>query len=305
MISSDKANKLIQIYEFVDDLYQSELKYYCMRHSNNKKTKFHDVEILTIYVFCGCCQQYTVLKQMHSFAKEYLADGWFPNLVSYQTFVYRLNRMSAVLNILLAKVLDKFKPVDCQDDIVLVDSMPIITSCQRNRVGKVAAEITDKGYCSTKNLYYYGLKVHIAAFRRVGSLPYPERIVLTSASECDLNVFEQEIIPMWTDKTIFADKAYRCKHLWDDIKANQNITVYTPIKAVKGVPDEERKRNKAYEDLFSTAVSKVRQPIEALFAWLVEKANVQKASKCRSTNGLMVHIFGKLLIAVSNNMFKY
>ena len=36
--------------------------------------------------------------------------------------------------------------------------MPIITCCGRNRTGKVARDIADKGYCSTKNLYYHGLK---------------------------------------------------------------------------------------------------------------------------------------------------
>jgi len=35
--------------------------------------------------------------------------------------------------------------------------MPIITCAGKNKVGKVAAEITSKGYCSTKNMYYSDL----------------------------------------------------------------------------------------------------------------------------------------------------
>jgi len=49
--------------------------------------------------------------------------------------------------------------------------------------------------------------------------------------------------------------------------------------------------------LFSTAVSKVRQPIEALFNWLIEKTDIQRASKVGSTKGLLVHVFGRLAAA--------
>ena len=50
----------------------------------------------------------------------------------------------------------------------LVDSMPIITCAGKNKARKVATEITSKGYYSTKNMYYFGLKLHAVAFRRKG-----------------------------------------------------------------------------------------------------------------------------------------
>ena len=71
----------------------------------------------------------------------------------------------------------------------------------------------------------------------------------------------------------------------------------TPVKEVKGMSDEIRHRIKAADDLFSTAVSRIRQPMEALFNWLIEKADIQKASKVRSTKGLLVHAFGRLAAA--------
>ncbi len=58
------------------------------------------------------------------------------------------------------------------------------------------------------------------------------------------------------------------------------------------MPEVIRQRLKAADDLFSTAVSKVRQPVEAIFNWLIEEIDIQKASKVRSTKGLMVHAFG-------------
>lgn len=71
----------------------------------------------------------------------------------------------------------------------------------------------------------------------------------------------------------------------------------TPIKAIKNQPDCLKKWDKAYNDLFSTAVSKVRQPIESLFNWLIEKTDIQKASKVRSTQGLLVYVFGRIAAA--------
>ena len=43
-------------------------------------------------------------------------------------------------------------------------------------------------------------------------------------------------------------------------------------------------------------VSSVRQPIESFFNWLNEKTQIQKASKVRSSKGLLVHILGRIVI---------
>ncbi len=71
----------------------------------------------------------------------------------------------------------------------------------------------------------------------------------------------------------------------------------TPVKGVKGQPEVIKQRDKAADDLFSTAVSTIRQPIESLFNWLIVNTDIQRASKVRSTNGLLVHIFGKIAAA--------
>jgi hypothetical protein len=64
----------------------------------------------------------------------------------------------------------------------------------------------------------------------------------------------------------------------------------TPVKAVKRECQEIRNKDKASNDLYSTAVSRIRQPIESLFNWLIEKTNIQRACKVRSTKGLLVHL---------------
>jgi hypothetical protein len=59
------------------------------------------------------------------------------------------------------------------------------------RKGKVATDLTDKGYCSTKNLYCYWVKLHALAFRRNNEIPFPEEILIVPASVNDFTVFQE------------------------------------------------------------------------------------------------------------------
>lgn len=279
---------------YICDVYNNSLKPHCQRFSNNSAPVFTDEEVITVYLFCGSYQRYFSIKEIHTFAKEYLLS-WFPKLPSYQTFNLRLNMLSEALQELVRIMTVSFKPEDCDAMNSLVDSMPIVTCKGKNREGKVAKEITSKGYCSTKNMYYYGMKLHVVGHRRKKTLPFPEIIALTDASENDLTVFKRECMPYLQGKTIFGDKIYNDLSYFND---DCTTTMLTPFKQVKGEAEVIRQREKAARDLFSTAVSNVRQPIEAFFNWLNEKTEIQRASKVRATKGLLVHIFGKLAIAL-------
>ncbi|RTY81818.1 transposase [Flavobacterium sp. ZB4P23] len=79
--------------------------------------------------------------------------------------------------------------------------------------------------------------------------------------------------------------------------------MFTPVKAVKGESQEIRNRDKVSNDLYSTAVSRIRQPIESLFNWLIEKTNIQRACKVRSTKRLLGQLFGKIAAAFINLIF--
>lgn len=67
---------------------------------------------------------------------------------------------------LTKQLLGSHKPEDCYEDTLIVDSLPSMTCTGRNRTGKVATEIANMGYCSTKNQYYHGLKLHLVGMRR-------------------------------------------------------------------------------------------------------------------------------------------
>lgn len=119
---------------------------------------------MTMYLFGVYYQGYSKVKHIHRFASDYLLD-WFPKLGSYQAFNNRLNRLDGAFTRLSELLVRDFQPNDCIVDQNLLDSMPIVT-CSGKRNGKVAREITDKGYCSTKGMYYYGMKLHMLGWER-------------------------------------------------------------------------------------------------------------------------------------------
>ncbi|MCX6230151.1 MAG: transposase [Bacteroidetes bacterium] len=300
MIIEAKAVKLIQIYFFVEKSFEENLKYSCERFSNNDKPELTDIEIMTIYLFVIHEEQRLKIKQIHKFANDYLIS-WFPYLGSYQAFNNRLNRLSEAFKNLSIKLLNDFIPEDCILDQSLLDSMPIIT-CSGRRSPKVATEIVDKGICSSKGIYYHGLKLHALAFRRSGQLPFPEQLIVTPASVSDLYVFKEA----WSNiycRMFWGDKIYFNEEFFTQLEKEKDSIMLTPIKGIKGQTEVEKQRDKAYVDLFSKAVSKVRQPIEGFFNWIIEHTDIQRASKVRSTKGLFVHVFGKISAAFINLIF--
>lgn len=294
MISQAKSLKLVKIYLYICKIYDEDLKYHCQRFSNNNKPELTDQEIMTIYLYAINEEQRFKIKQIHRFAQDYLGS-WFPNLGSYAAFNNRINRLSGAFSHLSNSLISEFRPDDCLLEQSLLDSMPIII-CSGKRSSKVAGELVDKSYCSTKNLWYHGLKLHALNFRRLSKLPFPEQLLITPASENDLNVFKNA----WSgiaDRDFYGDKIYADKDFFNALKNQNNSKMYTPVKAVKGQSDNEKKFDRAFNDLFSRAVSQIRQPIESFFNWLIEKTDIQRASKVRSTNGLLVHVFGKIAAA--------
>ena len=196
---------------------------------------------------------------------------------------------------LTTSLLQDYQPIDCILQESLLDSLPIVTA-HGKRVGKVAPELTDKGFCSTKSMYFYGLELHALGFRREKQMPFPEQLLITPASENDLNVFRNA----WSsieNRTFYGDKIYHNIDYFNNLAATQNAVMLTPVKAIKNQSDWEKQLDKAANDLFSKAVSRIRQPIESFFNWLIEKTDFQRASKVRSANGLLVHVFGKLAAA--------
>lgn len=292
--------KLIALYFYVSERYEEELKYCCQRFSNNDTPKFSDAEALTIYLYAVAEERRFQVKDIWRFAAGYLRS-WFPLLPSYQAFNHRLGRLCEVLRLLAQELVEHHRPLECLEGPSLVDSLPIMTYRGAGH-GKVAREVTQKGYCSTKHLYYYGLKLHALEWWRKGRLPYPEEVVLTGADENDLSVFKT----YWAElqnRTLYGDKIYYNEQWFGQMYGCTHSVMHTPVKAVKGMSDRLKQWHHAADRLYSRAVSAMRQPIEAGFNWLIEKTAIQTASKVRSLQGLLVHVYGKLAAAYIHLIF--
>jgi hypothetical protein len=282
--------QLIQVYCDVCTLYQGHLWQYCERFSNNAHPEFTDEEVITIYLF-GILRKRFDVTQIYEYTRDHLS-AWFKTLPSYGGYIQRLNNLSAVFPPLLNALAPTWEGGSKVNLAFLLDSMPIILARGSRRFqAKVAREIADCGYCASKKLSYYGLKLHVLGIRQAGTLPHPEYLELTSARPHDITVLDG-ITPYLRHGELYADKAYASEVL-EALLAYQEMLLLTPSKKAKG-----QEKLHMFEQLWSTSVSRVRQPIESFFSWLERTTGIQIASTVRSLNGLLVHVYGRLAAAM-------
>lgn len=294
----DWQYQLISLYLTICNEYEQRLSHLIVRLSNNCDMSFSDEEVMTIYMN-GIMNGHYRLKEIYNFTSRHLSE-WFPELPSYVGFVQRINKISHLFEDLVVHFMANM-PVNMQENLPeLIDSMPIILAHRGRRfTACVAQEIaTNNGYCATKKLYYYGVKLHVMGQYETGSLPIPVRLCLTDAGTGDIRILDDMEKDIPEGSKVFADKAYQ--RAYEPVAQKEQFTLYTPVKKEKG-----QKMLDAADRLLSTAISRVRQPIESLFNWIEEKTKIQVASKVRSYEGLMVHIFGKIAVALFLFIMKF
>lgn len=291
-----QTNNLIKLYCHVCDKYKEQICWEVQRFSNNHhpEAMITDEELITIYLFCTGYEEKYKIKSMYRHIKAYWSS-WFPLLPSYQAFNARLNKLCDAFSLLLVDFFNMPPMAEHSMKILVGDSFPVVT-CSHKRSGKVAKELTGKGYCATKKLHFYGVKVHTFGISRPATMPFPQYFDVTPASVHDLTAsrFVLEKIPAGAS---VLDKAYADADLAKAMKANNNLLL-TPLKNKKGWEAGLRQKDQAFNDGFNKAVSTLRQPIESLFNWINEQTQIQNASKVRSSNGLKLHLFGKLAAAL-------
>jgi hypothetical protein len=287
---NDWKDQLIGIYLLICEEFERGLYYQSERMSNNNEPEFSDEEVLSVYLF-GLLQGHQQVSRIRNYCQNHLAE-WFPKLPGYVAFTNRLNRLSAAISGLLESLERRLPgPRDRSFVSRLVDSMPVILARGgRADQAKVARELAQKSYSASKDLWYYGLKLHLVARKQPNSLALPEIVVLTGAHQHDSRAFVQ-MLPHLSGCDVFADKAYWMFLFNPVLIRRQRTTVYASIQAHKG------HRLDYGEQAYNTMVSRVRQPIESFFNWLQQKTGIENASKVRSTRGLLVHVFGRLAAA--------
>jgi hypothetical protein len=287
-----KEIQLIKTYMTVCQIYNSITEKESQRLSNNFRPEFTDEECITVYLW-GITNRKFEAKSCYEFIKEYWKE-WFPDMPSYQNFNRRINDMHCIFRQIASELITS-GGLDPEIPDYLLDSMPV-TVANEKRSGRAAAasEICNKGYCGSKNLYYYGVKLHALVQKQPSALPKPFAIWVTPASASDLTS-AKENLDFIRDINLFADKAYADKK-WEAELAAKGVSLITPTKLKKAETAGKigNIKLKPGKNLMNSAVSAIRQPVESFFNRLQEKTHIHEASKVRSANGLLSFIFARL-----------
>ena len=279
--------QLIELFLLVCDFYDNQPGLKDQRLSNFKP-RCADEELLTMYLF-GHLQGFSQQRRIYDDVRHHWHE-WFPQLPSYQAFNRRLNELVPAFEQLISTALETAVVRLSPSADRLMDSMPImLAKGPRSSTARVAKEVADKGFCSSKNSYYYGVKLHTIALRRTKQLPLPALLHLSRASQHDLSAL-RELNPALGDCFLFGDKAYADEETQTVLRARGTHLV-TPYKRKRNEPETSAPA------LWSRFISSVRQPIESFFGWLIQRTEIQNASRVRSTKGLLVHCYGKLAVA--------
>ncbi len=296
----DWQSQLINVYLTTCKFFSQLSPYIFLKISPNSNPSFTDEEAISIYIF-GILQNQKTVKSIHDFTKNFLAN-WFPNLPSYEGFLFRLNNLDQVFPELSTKLLQDEKFNQHQNNsekLIVVDSLPIMMA-KNSRAYKcrTAKDIASIGYCSSKDTYYYGLKLHLIANHKSHTLASPRLMKTTAARTHDLSAIKKELSSI-KDVQILGDKAYgdqktkkKLNHIGSDL--------HTPVKLSKF-----KKTLTEDEKVYSKSVSSIRQSIEILFHWLIEVSDIQIASKVRSSKGLLVHVYGRFSACLFRYIFAF
>jgi hypothetical protein len=285
----DIQTKLIKLYCTVCQHYDSMLVVQAQRQSNNFCPQYTDEECITIYMW-GILNQKFEVKASYTFIKEYYS-GWFPKLPSYQAFNKRICYLADAFKSLAGLLLCSLG-MDTDHNNYVIDSMPIVVAGEkRSGIAKTAHELCNKGYCASKNMYYYGIKLHTLAQCNYKAMPTPAMMMISKASEHDLPV-AKEMLDDTYDMRVFGDSAFADKAWQAYMMMERNVKIMTPIKRLKG-----QSQLPYWNKLYSAAISSVKQAIESFNNWLIEKTNIQTASKIRSVAGLTAFVFSRIACA--------
>ena len=162
-ITMDWQSRLIGVYVKTCEFWKQGLSFHVQRMSHNNDFLLTDEEIIAVFLN-GIMTGRTQIKSIYNFTVSHLYE-WFPHIGTYETFVRRLNQISDAFAGLSEMLSSAHFPGEAQRQQKLVDSMPIVLAkAKRSSRAKVSPENADKGYCGSKDMFYYGVKLHVVGY---------------------------------------------------------------------------------------------------------------------------------------------
>jgi hypothetical protein len=282
-------NQLIELYLFACHVYDTRATTCFQRLSNNVQPDFTDQELVAIYLF-GHWQGLFEKKAIHRLVDKYWRH-YFPNLPAYQTFVARLNLLEQTFQTIGGYLNEMLAESGTPEIDHIIDSMPVMLARGGHAyAARVARDVSNVGYCASKRTYFHGVRLHTIAHRRCGVMPLPMQVWLREGSCHDLQSVREQAIRL-PGSALIGDKAFP-DSTFQQMLEEQCTTLLAVRKKPKGKELSET------EKYYNRMVSRLRQPIESFFKWLIDKTDIQRAGRVRSTEALMVHCWGKLTFAV-------
>ena len=167
-----------QLREVWCDLYQKIAPDELVHRKNVEQCKVSDVSVLTLMLF----QAEIGMKAQRRFYQLICNFFGFTGLERS-----RFYRHARYLTPLLRLIRPYFNQLDF-DELVIIDSFPILLfQPVRNHRINVLNKVVNIGYCASKKMWFYGLKVHLAVTESSYILDY----LVTPVSVHDIQVAEE------------------------------------------------------------------------------------------------------------------
>lgn len=150
----------------------------------------------------------------------------------------------------------------------MIDTAPIEV-CQAHHAyhAKAARPFVSKGYCAAKKKYYIGAKLQIVAQARTQPLPFPFEFSLASALFHNLTIAKATLLDSeFYHIDLYSDNAYIDHEFQSELWETKGINLITPVKKKKG-----QSQLTLFQQASNSIHSLLRQPIDALFAWINKK----------------------------------
>jgi Transposase DDE domain len=252
---------LILIYCICDDCVKM------LRIKDDPQCKMSTAEIMTIAIasaqfFYGNFRRSRLVLQHGRFMKHILSESQLNRRwhAIDENLWYTVFYLLAEIN----------KQLRLSTNFYAVDSFPLPV-CQRGRSYRCKLYKGKQflGYCKSKRLHYYGLKVHVIV-TEFGTIC---GFYITSGSESDIRALEKYELPLPRDSILTADKAYTSYELEDLLLEKDGISL---------LPLRRKNLSRQHDPLQKRVIKSIRKIVETTISCiqgLFPKAIVAKTSK--------------------------
>jgi len=256
--------------QICQELYMSVAPAECRYRKNIGKCKVSDVLILTMMLF----QSEIGIKSQRKFYRIY-------QLLSDSSQLERscFNRRCRYLVTLFQLIRERFNQLEFQE-LVIIDSFPILL-CHpiRNCRARLLTNFANIGYNASKQMWFYGFKVHVAVTESGYILNY----IFTPASGPDRKI-AKELLDEIRAPYVLADLGHLSKALKLDLES-RGVNLWTPLRSnMDGV-----KQYNNYNMLV------IRRTIETRFSVLCSEFDIEHPS-AKSLTGIQAEIERAILL---------